>query len=218
MPRVKHRRFTDEQLRVLLCIADNKPVSQDTIDFLQPIVPPDWKPRDNDRLTQKDLTAETGIEKGNLSHVVNELIADGYLVRQDSKESKRPGRPGEYLDLASPYVILDLRDELEYRMNAYEREKGELLDLIDNELIACQECACPGGWDEDKSERHFERYENALAKLKDSGLDSSGVTCSLKVVSYPMVRYWLWRMRQKAENVPVVKGIVCNTQFDGPFD
>jgi hypothetical protein len=25
-------------------------------------------------------------------------------------------------------------------------------------------------------------------------------------------------MRQEAENVPVVKGIECNSQFDGPFD
>ncbi len=217
MSRSNYRRFNDSQLRVLLCIAVNKPISQDAVNFLQPIVPPGWKPRDYDRLTQTDLTVLTDIEKGNLSNNIKELVAGGYLMRQGSKGSKRSGRPGEYLDLASTYVILDLRDELEYRMSVYEEERIKLQRFVDtkwNDMLSFDPDA--GEAESDEFDRGLEEYSEAQARL--GKLYPWSVSTSLKEVSYPMVNHWLWRMRQEAENVPVVKGIVCNSQFDGPFD
>ncbi|VVB70047.1 Uncharacterised protein [uncultured archaeon] len=217
MSRGKWLQFNDEQLRILLCIADNVPIPQDDLKELMHTAP-GWKPRDYELLTQSDITKLTGIEKGNLSHSITELVARGILKQQDSRKSKRRGRPGRYLELASHYTIFYVCDELQYRMKGYGQERGELDSVIEklyHELFQIpydEETA-----DSDNLENAvLGKYACALTKYAKLG-DPSSASNSLKEVSYPMLQYWSWRMQHEAKKVPKLK-CKCEGQMDVSFD
>lgn len=194
-----------------MCIADNEPISQDALNELMQAAPPGWEPSDYELLSQTAITKLTGIEKGNLSRNIAELIARGILKRQGSRKSRCAGRPAKYLILVSPYTILDLCDELEYRMSGYERERGDLQDFIDKQTRDW--LRSDDQWDVADGFTMTGIEENREAKTKLQKLYRFAASNSLREVSYPMVQYWLWRLRQKVEKVPKQE-IRCHGQMN----
>lgn len=165
--------FIDNELRVLIHIADCGPLSR------------------------ADLSTKTGIKKGNLTHIVDNLLSRSHLKRQNAPQTSEVGRPVKYLlDLAYPQKIYDIIIELEYR-------KGYYVDGINSrhrELHRMAYKECP---DDNEQEQLREIVLKRLAL-------GSGVE-RLDVTDYQSIKYCLKRLRDKAkkEKIPQLPSQDC---------
>ena len=75
-------------------------------------------------MSRADLARETGLTRVTTSDLVGELIADGLVVEQGTRQGSRPGKPAMLVDLdrsGLQVAALDLSDTREYR--------GAVIDL-----------------------------------------------------------------------------------------
>ncbi|MFL0411149.1 ROK family protein [Microbacterium paludicola] len=75
-------------------------------------------------MSRADLARETGLTRVTTSDLVGELVADGLVVEQGTRQGSRPGKPAMLVDLdreGLQVVGLDLSDSREYR--------GAVIDL-----------------------------------------------------------------------------------------
>jgi len=194
MSRSKRLHYNDEQLRVLLCIAGYGPLSR------------------------TDLSKATGIEKGNLSRVVNELLSGRIIKPREGPETtgRSRGRPREYLALESPQIVQELCDELKFRKKLYELERARL-DLYNNEKYWADWCEIAGDLDNNRRAAFLDKYRELKRKRLNLGADDgsfstkavwvevdgrrvivvrryNGILYSTREVSYQSVKYWLRRL------------------------
>lgn len=171
----KHKRFNDNELRLLLLLTDGKGHAS------------------------HEIEKELDMDQGKLSRLVNKLEGMGWINREVKTIYSKGSRShkDEYPFYIQQDKLSDLCSELQYRMNAYERERGELQDIINQEFDDWM-----SNGNELQESDNFRQYKSAQTKLKDRSLDSTSITNSLKEVSYPVVRYWLWRMKQEVEKLP----------------
>ncbi len=88
-------------------------------------------------MSRADLARETGLTRVTISDLVAELIADGYVIEQGTRESSGPGKPAILVDLdreGHRIVGLDL--------SGSERFLGAVLTL-DGEIVARHDAPVP---------------------------------------------------------------------------
>jgi hypothetical protein len=193
MPRSKYYQFTDEELRVLISVANRGPLSQ------------------------IELSELTGIKPGNLSHIIKKLNSKGSLAFHGSCKTRHVGRPSEKWDLGSPQIIHEICIELEYRKQCYESEIDKcLLYLSEKSKVEYDKVA-----DDEEITNVFmnKKYVQILKKRLVLG---GGITDTLKIVSYPFVRYWLSKLREMAKEIPKMEsqkfsGLLNNPTPDRPM-
>jgi hypothetical protein len=168
MPRSKCLAYNDEQLRILLCIAGYGPLS----------------------LT--DLVSTTGIKTSNLSTEINNLISTKILKKDKGPQNKRRGRPREYLALKSPWILLSICDELEYRKYQYESEMKKLNSRMNNEFWA-DWFEIANDPDEGKRQDFLDKYNEIIRERINLGAEDGSFSAKADLADIDGQKIIVWQ-------------------------